>query len=209
MTKLDYKKEMKQFYFPSTKEFTLVDVPEMNFVMVDGYGDPNTSPLFQDAMQTLYGISFTIKFMLKKENTREYVVPPLEGLWWMENMAEFSLERKDDWLWTVMIRQPDWVNQEHFLKAKEEIMRKKGDEAPKLLPKARLELFREGLSAQIMYIGPFADEGPTIQRLHQFIKEKGYELRDKHHEIYMSDPRKTAPEKLKTVIRQPVGEGNR
>lgn len=207
MEKLDYKKQFKQFYFPSAKQAELIDIPEMQFVMVDGHGDPNTSALFQDAMMALYGLSYTIKFMLKAENTQDYVVFPLEGLWRVENMREFSVEHKNEWLWTVMIRQPDWVTQEHFEKAIEEIKRKKQakkEQAPESLSQVRFVRFNEGLCTQIMHIGPFAAEAPTIEKLHNFIKENGCKLRDKHHEIYMSDPRRTAQEKLKTVIRQPV-----
>ena len=207
MDKMDYKKQMKQLYFPSAKQPVLIDVPEMQFVMADGHGDPNTSALFQDAMMALYGLSYTIKFMLKAENTQDYVVFPLEGLWWVEDMREFSVERKDEWLWTVMIRQPQWVNQTHFEKAIAEIRRKKQakkEAVPESLSRVRFVRFKEGLSAQIMHIGPFAAEAPTIEKLHGFIKEQGYTLRGKHHEIYMSDPRRTAQEKLKTVIRQPV-----
>ncbi len=206
MDKLDYKKQMKQLYFPSSKQAMLLDVPEMKFVMVDGFGDPNTSPLFQDAMQALYGIAYTIKFMLKSENTQEYVVFPLEGLWWMENMQEFvfEVENKNKWLWTVMIRQPEWVHEEHFKKAVKEIKRKKKEQAPQLLSQVRFERFKEGLCAQIMHIGPFSAEPPTIEKLHNYIKQNGCKMREKHHEIYMSDPRRTVQEKLKTVIRQPV-----
>jgi hypothetical protein len=207
MDTLDYKKQMKELYFPPNTQPVLIDVPEMQFVMADGHGDPNTSALFQDAMQALYGLSYTIKFMLKTENTQDYVVFPLEGLWWMEDMREFSLDRKDEWLWTVMIRQPEWVNQTHFKKAIEEIKRKKQakkEPVPESLSRVRFERFKEGLSTQIMHIGPFAAEAPTIAKLHSYITEQGFKLRDKHHEIYMSDPRRTPQEKLKTVIRQPV-----
>ncbi len=132
MDKLDYKKEMREFYFPSAKEAAIVDVPVMEFIMADGYGDPNKSPLFPEVIQALYNISYTIKFMLKGEKAREYVVPPLEGLWWMDDMTQFSMETKDQWKWTLMIRQPGWVENEHYKKAIEEIRRKKGGEAPKL-----------------------------------------------------------------------------
>jgi hypothetical protein len=199
MDKLDYKKEMKEFYFPSIKKFSIVDVPMMKFIMTDGYGDPNKSPLFRDAMKTLYGISFTIKFMLKREKSRDYVTPPLEGLWWIDDMNEFSIRDKDRWKWTLMIRQPEWVGKEHFEKALSEITDKKGTKAS--VP--RLENFQEGPSAQIMYIGPYDAEQETIKNLHLFIKENGHSLRGRHHEIYMSDPRKTDPLKLKTIIRQP------
>jgi hypothetical protein len=207
MDKLDYKKQMKALYFPPAGQPVLIEVPEMQFVMVDGHGDPNTSALFRDAMQTLYGISYTIKFMLKKQSKQDYLVFPLEGLWWVKDMREFSIEQKDKWLWTVMIRQPEWVNCTHFKDAIEEIKRKKQakkEPVPETLDAARLERFTEGPCAQVMHIGPFKDEGPTIAGLHQFIREQGFALRDKHHEIYMSDPRRTAREKLKTVIRQPL-----
>jgi hypothetical protein len=174
----------------------------MNFLMIDGHGDPNTVPEYQQVMDALYSVAYTIKFALKENpETDDYVVPPLEGLWWVEDMAEFSIEDKDAWDWTMMIMQPAWVTPEIVAAAKEEAAAKKDLPA---LPNMRFEPYHEGLSVQIMYVGPYADEGPTIARLHDFAREQGYALRGKHHEIYLSDPRRTAPEKLKTVIRQPI-----
>jgi hypothetical protein len=200
MAKRDFKKELKHLYGPSKKEFSVVDVPPMNFLMIDGYGDPNDNPIFQEGMDALYGMAYTIKFALKPQGI-EYVVPPSEGLWWMEDMSEFSLETKDRWQWTLMIMQPDEVTQEIVDAAQGELARKKD---PPALSKLRYERYHEGLSVQIMYLGAYADEGPTIARMHEFIRENGYDFNGKHHEIYLGDPRRTAPEKLKTVIRQPV-----
>ena len=203
MPKMDMKKkELKHLYFPPKDEPVLVDVPPMNYLMIDGIGNPNASQEFQDAIEALYGVSYTLKFMVKKENAElEWVVMSLEGLWWADNMEDFSSGNKDSWQWTLMIMQPRHVTEEHVGKAVEELERKK---KPRALNKIRFEEYIEGKSAQIMHFGHFEDEGPTIEKLHSFIAEKGYALRGKHHEIYMSDYRKTAPEKLKTVIRQPV-----
>jgi hypothetical protein len=205
MEKTDYKKELKHLYFPSAKEATMVDVPKMNFTMIDGQGDPNTSMDFQQAIEALYGISYTSKFMLKKGGSdTDYVVPPLEGLWWAEDMTDFLKGDREAWKWTLMIMQPPYVTAEIFVKSVDELREKKN---PPALSRVRLEAYHEGLSAQIMHIGPFSEEGPTIAMLHAFIKEHGHAFdgkRQKHHEIYMSDMRKTQPEKLKTVIRQPV-----
>ena len=203
MEKIDFKKEFKHLYNPSSKEPAIVDVPEMNFLMVDGEGDPNTAQEYKDAVEALYSVSYALKFMIKKSEVAvDYGVMPLEGLWWADDMAQFSVENKDIWKWTSMIMQPKYATKELFNKATEQVEKKKN--LPALL-KIRFESFNEGLSAQIMHIGPYSVEGPTIERLHDFIKEKGYELRGKHHEIYLADPRRSAPEKMKTVLRQPVG----
>ncbi len=203
MEKIDFKKEFKHLYNPSSKEPAIVDVPEMNFLMVDGEGDPNTAQEYKDAVEALYSVSYALKFMIKKSEVAvDYGVMPLEGLWWADDMTQFSVENKDIWKWTSMIMQPKYATKELFNKATEQVEKKKN--LPALL-KIRFESFNEGLSAQIMHIGPYSVEGPTIERLHDFIKEKGYELRGKHHEIYLADPRRSAPEKMKTVLRQPVG----
>lgn len=205
MKKIDLKKELKHLYNPSTKEISIVDVPKMNFLMVDGKGDPNTSQEYKEAIEALYTVSYSLKFMIKKGETAiDYVVMPLEGLWWTDDMAQFSTENKGIWKWTAMIMQPEYVTKDLVTKAFEQVEKKKN---PPALSKMRFESFHEGLSAQIMHIGPYSAEGPTIKKLHSFIKEKGYEfdgLVQKHHEIYLSDPRRTAPEKMKTVIRQPM-----
>jgi len=192
----------KHRYSPPSKEFVVVDVPPLTYIMVDGEGDPNTSQQYQDAIQVLYALSYTLKFAIKRGEAQvDYVVMPLEGLWWVDEMDEFDIDDKDAWKWTSMILQPEPVTPELFAEAFEEVQKKKNLPA---LEKARLEELHEGLSAQIMHIGPYAEETPTIEKLHSFIRDNGYELSGKHHEIYLGDPRRAAPEKLKTVIRQPM-----
>jgi hypothetical protein len=168
--------------------------------MVDGHGNPNTSPAYQAALEALYSLAYTIKFALKPKGI-DFVVGPSEGLWWMEDMREFSVETKDRWDWTMMIMQPDEVTQEVLEQAKIQAAKKK--ELP-ALSGLRLETYHEGLAVQILYYGAYSDEGPTIARMHAFIHEQGFEMNGKHHEIYLGDPRRNPPEKLKTVIRQPV-----
>ena len=202
MQKIDLKKELKSLYNPSVKEVNLVDIPQMNFVMIDGSGDPNKAKEYQEAIEALYSISYTIKFTVKKEQGMDFVVMPLEGLWWTDNMSLFTTN-KDIWKWTAMIMQPECVTLPMFRVSLEQVEKKKSLPA---LSKARFQSFHEGRAAQIMYFGPYSDEGPTIQRVHEFIKSNGYTfdgLKHKHHEIYLSDPRKTASDKLKTIIRQP------
>ncbi len=202
MEKIDYKKELKSLYRPSAKRVETVDVPKMNFLMIDGEGDPNTSQTFQEAIGALYPLSYTLKFMIKKgEIGIDYGVLPLEGLWWADDMSSFSEGKKDEWQWTLMIMQPDLVTQEMVQEAIEQVKVKKN---PVSLPLARFESFEEGRVAQIMHIGPFSKEGPTIEKVHSFIKENGHRLRGKHHEIYLSDIRRAAPEKWKTIVRQPM-----
>jgi hypothetical protein len=200
MPKIDLRKQLKYLYQPSTKKFEVVTVPPMNFLMLDGHGDPNNNPAYQEVVNALYTMAYSIKFALKPQGV-DYSVPPLEGLWWMENMQEFSLATKDRWDWTMMIMQPEWVTPELVETVRAEVTRKTGSP---LLARVRFGGYHEGLSVQIMYIGAYADEGPTIARMHAFIKENGYEPQGKHHEVYLGDPRKTAPEKLKTVLRQPI-----
>ena len=201
MEKIDYKKELKQFYQPSAKKVEIVDVPRMAFLMVDGKGDPNTSQGFQEAVEGLFGLSYTLKFMIKKgKEGIDYAVMPLEGLWWVDDMTQFSVERRNDWKWTVMMMQPEFVTHDLIDKAIEQAQKKK----PVDFSKVRFEPFAEGKSAQILHIGPFSEEGPTVEKIHRFIKENGFTLTGKHHEIYLSDIRKSAPEKWKTIIRQPM-----
>jgi hypothetical protein len=201
MSKIDFKKELKHLYRPSPKEFVVVDVPPMKFLMIDGHGDPNTAQEYQDAVEALYAVAYKLKFTSKKELGKDYVVPPLEGLWWAEDMETFTTARdKSAWDWTMMIMQPEWITQEMVGEAVGQVQ-KKGLPA---LSKLRLETYHEGLAVQILHIGSYDDEAPTIARMHAFIDENGYEPAGKHHEIYLSDPRKVAPEKLKTVLRQPV-----
>ena len=197
--KVDLKKTLKELYSPSAKGPQTVTLPEMNFLMVDGHGDPNTSPEYATAIQTLYTLSYTLKFMVKKAGGADYAVMPLEGLWW--SPGAFDMTNKSNWDWTAMIVQPEYVNAALVGEALKAAAAKKP--APVLAP-VRFASFNEGLSAQIMYLGPYANEGPTIARLHQFIVDSGHKLRGKHHEIYLGNPQRTAPEKLKTIIRQPM-----
>lgn len=162
MAKIDLKKELKQLYHPPTAKISIVDVPAMNFIMIDGEGDPNKSQGYRDAIESLYAISYAIKFMIKKEKSIDYGVMPLEWLWWADDMTRFA-ENKDIWKWTSMIMQPQYVSQELFKQAIEQVGKKKNLLS---LAKARFQSFREGLSAQTMFIGPFADEGPSIEKLH-------------------------------------------
>ena len=201
MQTLDLKKELKLLYAALPGKCMLVDVPPLNFLMIDGAGNPNTAPAYAEAVQALYTLAYTLKFSLKKAGIADYPVMASEGLWWMEDMTQFSVERKDDWLWTMMIMQPEVVTPQAFAAARAEAEKKKPNPA---LARVRLERYAEGLSAQIMHIGPYAAEAPTIQHLHAFIAESGYALRGKHHEIYLGDPRRSEPAKLKTIIRQPV-----
>lgn len=201
MLEIDLKKDLKALFNPPSKAPTLVEVPPLNFLMIDGQGDPNTSEAYRDAVQALYSVAYTLKFSLQKRGVARYSVMALEGLWWADDMDDFLRADKGAWRWTMMIMQPDVVTPEHVREAIEEAGRKKPLPA---LDRLRFERFDEGLSAQVMHIGPYATEGPTIQRLHAFIREQGYANRDKHHEIYLSDPNRTAPERMKTVIRQPV-----
>ena len=202
MSKVDFKKAYKNLYVPP-KKFVVVNVPEMQFLMVDGHGDPNTAQEYQDAIEALYPVAYKLKFMSKNQLNKDYVVPPLEGLWWAENMESFSAARdKSQWDWSMMIMTPDWVTVDMFAEAVEVLRKGKN---PAALNKVRLESYHEGNSVQIMHIGSYDDEGLVLAKLHaEFIPENGYEENGKHHEIYLSDPRKVAPEKLKTVLRQPV-----
>jgi len=201
MTKINFKKELKYLYNPSAKKVETVDVPMMSFLMIDGSGDPNTAKEYKDAIEALFAVSYALKFMVKRKKGIDYGVLPLEGLWWTDDMIQFSMENKDVWNWTAMIMQPEYVTEGLVNKALEQVEKKKN---PPALPKIKFESFHEGLSAQIMHIGSYSVEGPTIERLHNFIKENGYELKGKHHEIYLSDPRRSAPERMKTIIRQPI-----
>jgi len=202
MVKYDFKKEKKNLYYPSDKIVSVVDVPRMNFLMIDGEGDPNTSQEYKNAMETLFPVSFKAKFLSKKENNQDYVVMPLEGLWWVDDMDKFNIEDKGSWKWTAMIMQPEFVTKDLMRMAIEEVESKKN---PVSLSKVKFEKFSERLSAQIMHLGSYgAAEAPTVEKIHDFIDKSGYKIRDKHHEIYISDIRRTKPEKLKTVIRQPI-----
>lgn len=204
--KFDYKKEYRDLYLPGRKP-ALVEVPAMRFIMVDGSGEPQGAD-YQSAMQILYGLSFTIKMSKKSgaapEGYFEYVVPPLEGLWWSSG-GQLDLDAREGWRWTSMIRQPDFVTEEIFSRAVEDCRVKK----PEIdVSRARFEVFTEGLCVQMMHLGPYSGEAATMDSIHAYLAENG--LLDvsgterKHHEIYLSDPRRTTPDRMKTVIRLPV-----
>jgi hypothetical protein len=190
--------DVKELYGASSNEPSLIDVPELQFFMVDGTGDPNQPGAFQDAIQALYSLSYGAKFMLKKAGI-EFRVSPLEALW--GSAGGLNPNQKATWRWTAMIMQPAAVTPSVVDKVRAEAMRKK---PLPVLSMVRLEPFREGLSAQVMHVGPYSAEAPTIARLHEFIKKQGYRRVGKHHEIYLGDPRRSAPERLKTLIRQPI-----
>jgi len=202
VAKTDFKKQLKHLYQPSAKEVSVVDVPDMNFLMVDGQGDPGTSPEYQEALEALYTMAYQLKFTIKgRDPGLDYVIPPPEGLWWAKDINAFTMDDRDAWQWTAMIMQPDQVTEALFDEAVDKVKQKK--DLPGL-GKLRLERYHEGRAVQILHLGPYSAEGPTIEKLHAFAGENGYQLRGKHHEIYLSDPRRTAPENIKTVIRQPV-----
>lgn len=201
MTKIDFKKELKHLYQPSAKEVVQVEVPTINYLMVDGQGDPNTSPAYAEAVEALFTVSYAVKFGVKKGDLAvDYGVMPLEGLWWADDMSAFSVANKASWQWTMMIMQPDLVTGAMIDRAVAQVKEKKD---PAALSKLRFEALSEGTCAQILHIGPFSEEGPTVERVHQFIDARG-KLSGKHHEIYLSDIRKAAPANWKTIIRQPM-----
>jgi hypothetical protein len=202
MKKIDYKKELKAFYSASAKQPNVVELPPLNYLAIDGSGDPNTSQTYKEAVEALFSLAYTIKFFLKKSPLAiDYGVMPLEGLWWADDMRQFSVERKSDWLWTLMIMQPEVVSKSIVATCKKDLAAKKSLAA---LSKVEFRTFREGKAAQILHIGRFSDEGPIIQKLHAFIKDIGGELAGKHHELYLTDIRRAAPSRWKTIIRQPM-----
>ena len=201
MKKIDLKKELKHLYSPSARNIVAIEVPEFNFLMIDGKGDPNLSKEYRDAIEALYSVSYTLKFSIKKEDGIDYSVMPLEGLWWMEDMKRFTIDNKDEWLWTMMIMQPEYVTKTKASTAIKAVAEKKDLPA---LPRMRFEQYSEGFVVQVLYIGPYSAEGTVIMKMHEYARQSGCELHGKHHEIYLGDPRKAAPEKLKTVLRQPV-----
>jgi hypothetical protein len=199
--KIDLKKELKHLYQPSAKEVVQVEVPTLRFLMIDGAGDPNTSQRYVQAVEALFTVSYTAKFMMKKgPAATDYAVMPLEGLWWADDMSTFVSNDKSKWKWTMMIMQPNFVEADALQAAIAEAKRKKALPA---INELRIENFTEGLCAQVLHIGPFSEEGPTIQRVHTFIGARS-SLAGKHHEIYLSDIRRADPAKWKTIIRQPM-----
>ncbi len=207
METLDLKKDLKYLYSPSTRKVEVVDVPAFNFVMVDGAIEPGegpgTSPGFQENLQALYGIAYTTKFMVKqrKSNPVDFPVMALEGLWWVED-GLFDIKVKDNWFYTVMILLPDLVTKEVFAEGLALLCKKKGDQPA--FARLRLEQFQEGLCVQTMHLGPYGEEPATVSRMETFARENGFSFCNKHHEIYLGNPLRADPEKLKTILRHPV-----
>ena len=206
MANLDMKKTLKHLFTPSTKQVGIVEIPPMSYLMIDGEGNPNTSEQYVEAVQALYNMAYAIRAICKEAGD-VFTVMPLEGLWMVKGMEgvpeDFQLTPtdKDNFVWTMMILQPDFVTADIVEQARENVSKKKP--APPRLAEVYFEIYHEGDAAQLMHIGPYADEGPNIARIHQYIADNGWKLSKKHHEIYISDPRKVAPEKMKTIIRQP------
>jgi hypothetical protein len=199
--KVDFKRELPNLYKPG-RDPALVEVPELSFLMIDGHGDPNTSAEYLEALEALFSVSYTLKFTVKRAaGGFDYAVMPLEGLWWSPDGWNVGFTDKSAWEWTSMIMQPDEITAEMVSDAIEAARTKRPIPAADAM---RLERFDEGLSAQLMHFGSYAEEGPNIVRLHHFIADSGYVPVGKHHEIYLGDPRRSAPEKLRTVIRQPI-----
>jgi hypothetical protein len=210
MRKIDLRKELKAYYSPSAKVPEIVEVPGFQFAMIDGAiepgNEPGTSPAFAAALQALYGISYTLKFMCKQraDDPIDYPVMSLEALWSVSD-GSFDIRRKDNWCWTAMILQPEWITPEMFAAGIAEVRRKRGDNPA--LDKLRLAHFHEGLAVQVMHLGPYSEEPATLDRMHAFAHAQGYRLRAQHHEIYLGDPMRSAPAKLKTILRHPVEQG--
>jgi hypothetical protein len=211
MKKLDLKKDLKAFYMPSAKKVAFIDVPRFNFLMVDGAiepgKEPGNSPLFQENTEAMYGAAYTLKFMLKKreQDPVDYPVMAMEGLWTVRD-GIFDITIKDNWDYTLMILVPDLITPDDFEQALTQLRQKKGDQPG--FNRLRLDTFEEGPCVQVMHIGPYAEEPATLERLHAFMAEHDYQdlvgLGGMHHEIYIGDPRRAAPERLKTVLRHPV-----
>jgi hypothetical protein len=205
--KLDLKKEYKHLFSPSAKAPQLVDVPRLNFLRIDGAIEPGhapgDSPLFQENMQALYGAAYTLKFMLKQrpENPVDYPVMAFEGLWWVED-GHFDINIKDNWFYTLQIVQPDLITPDLFAEALAKLRKKKEDIGA--FSRLRLEPFHEGLSVQMLHIGPYSAEPATVEKMDAYIQANGLCKTGSHHEIYLGNPLRADPAKLKTILRHPV-----
>ncbi|MEV4657093.1 GyrI-like domain-containing protein [Micromonospora sp. NPDC049301] len=200
--KIDFKKTLDA-YRAQRGRFRMVDVPDMRYLMIDGHGDPNTSPAFTEAVEALYPVAYKLKFASKQDLGRDYVVPPLEGLWWAEDMSSFTTARdKSQWDWTLMLMVPDWIDQTMFTTAVEQTEAK---HRPARLDDVRLQTLTEGRCVQTLHVGSFDDEADVLARLHQdFIPDNSLRMAGTHHEIYLSDFRRVAPDKRRTILRQPI-----
>lgn len=199
MERIDPRQTLKHLYGPRGKDITEVVVPPLRFLMVDGQGAPE-SAAYREAVESLFPLAYAIKFALKRQGTVDLRVMPLECLWWADDYTVFLTGDRDAWHWTAMIMQPEPVTADLVEAVRAEVAAKKN---PPALDRVRFETFDEGRTAQVLHVGPYRDEGPVIQRLHRYIEERGGKLTGKHHEIYLSDPNRTAPERLKTILRQP------
>ena len=200
-TKLDLRKALKQYYDPPAGEVELIEVPPMKYVMVDGAGEPGGES-FQQAMSAIYNIAYTMKFRSKKLLKKDYNVMAPEGLWWTKGRKIFPT-KPADWHWTLMAVLPGFVTPKLFSESRDEVRKKKN---PPGLDRARLETFDEGLCVQTLHIGPYSAETDSINKMASFAKDRGYRMVGKHHEIYLGDPRRTTPSKLKTILRHPVAK---
>lgn len=200
MEKLDLKKSRKVLFSAPRNRFVPIDVPPVSYLMADGHGDPNRAPEYRAAVESLYATAYTIKFLYKADG-RDFVVAPLEGLWSARDPESFIAGRKDEWDWTMMIMMPDFVDEASFQQARGRAAEKLGAISESL----RLETLEEGLCLQALHIGSYDEEGPLLAKLHkEIMPAERYDFAGRHHEIYLGDPRRTAPEKLKTLLRQPV-----
>ncbi|GAA1160384.1 GyrI-like domain-containing protein [Nesterenkonia sandarakina] len=202
--KIDFKKSLRGYQAPTGK-YQIVDIPDRRYLMIDGQGDPNTSEEYPASLAALYPVAYALKFASKRELDRDYVVPPLEGLWWAEDMSVFTSSRDTSkWQWTLMLLVPDWIDDESIFAA---IAAVRAKSSPQRLDALRLETLVEGRCVQTLHLGPFEEEARTLEPMHRdFIPSHGLEPTGKHHEIYLSDPRRTAARKLRTILRQPVGQ---
>lgn len=201
LTRYDIKRELKHCYAPKNSDWAIVEVPAQQFIAVDGHGDPNTSAEYSRAIEALYAVAYTIKFASKR-NGRDLVVGPLEGLWWADDPEVFTTRAKGSWQWRMLISQPDWISEDSIDEAKHVAHEKKRLPA---IAGVRHATLHEGTSAQVLHIGSYDDEGPVLSRLHdEWLGANNLQMSGLHHEIYLSDARKTDPAKLKTVLRQPV-----
>lgn len=200
--KVDVKASLDSYRAPRG-EFRILDLPDMQYLMIDGHGDPNTDPAYTEALSALYPVAYKLKFLSKRELDRDYVVPPLEGLWWADDMDAFTVSRdKSQWSWTMMIMVPDWLDHASFVRAVEQAGARS---RPERLEDVRLDTLSEGRCVQTLHHGSFDDEGPALERLHdEFLPENGLRPQGRHHEIYFSDFRRVAPDQLRTILRQPV-----
>lgn len=201
MQNYDIKKDKRSLY-SAKKQFEVVDVPALNFLMADGEGNPNTSPLYKDVVQALYSTAYAVRALAIDEVGKKHTVGPLEGLWWADDMRVFTSRDEDEWKWRLMIVQPDWVTDQLFKQGLENAIEKHDLAAG---DRIRFEEYDEGKSVQVLHVGPYDQEGPTIARMHgEYMSEHGLKPRGSHHEVYLSDVRRTDPSRLRTILRQPV-----